>query len=165
MPTIFSQTNRLLPPLGFEGDTERWGVFTRAWIQASVHDRALFHAALYASLFNSRTVAANPTQSREELLYYHIAVREINHNLNELELAIPEDIIQSVCCLSFHEDIRRNTPSKTPRQGPFRTLQLLDLYGGTVSPSGLHSRATLMMVCAIGGPGQLKFSGLPQLVC
>ena len=165
MPTILSQTSRLLPPLGLGDDTERWGIFTTAWLQASIHDRAMFHAALFACLFNSRIATANPVQSREELLCYHIAVQEINQKLVELELTVTENIIQSVCCLAFHEDDQGNTPSKSPRQGPFRTLQLLDLYGGTVSPAGLHTRGMTMMVRAKGGPEQLKFDGLPQLVC
>lgn len=165
MPSIFSQTSQLLPPLSSGDDTDRWGIFTTAWIRASIHDRAMFHAALFASLFNSRIAAANPVQSHEELFCYHVAVQEINHKLVELEPTVTENIIQSVCCLAFHEDVRGNTPHRSPRQGPFRRLQLLDLYGGTVSSSGLHARGLMMMVRTKGGPERLNFDGLSQLVC
>ena len=165
MPSILSQTSKLLPPLKPGDGTERWGTFTAAWIRASIHDRAMFHAALFASLFNSRVLTTNSVQSREELFCYHIAVQEINRKLIGPELTVTDEAIQSVCCLAFHGDVIGKTPYKSPRQGPFRTLQLLDLYGGTVSPSALHTQGLRMMVGAKGGLDRLRFDGLAQLVC
>lgn len=165
MPSIIRQTSKLLPPLKPGNGTERWGVFTAAWIRASIHDRAMFHAALFASLFNSRVLTTNSEQSREEVFCYHIAVQEISRKLIGPELTVTDEAIQSVCCLAFHGDVIRKTPCKSPRLGPFRTLQLLDLYGGTVSPSALHTQGLMMMVGANGGLDKLRFDGLPQLVC
>ena len=165
MPSILSQTSKLLPPLKTGDGTERWGIFTAAWMRAAIHDRAMFHAALFASLFNSRVLTTNSVQSREELLCYHIAVQEINRKLINPELRVTDEAIQSVCCLAFHGEVTGKTPGKSPRQGPFRTLQLLDHYGGTVSPSALHTQGLRMMVGAKGGLDRLRFDGLPQLVC
>ena len=164
MPKILIYTSQLLPSLKQGPGTERCGIFTVTWMQLSIHDRAMFHTALFAALFNSRMLITNAPQSREELLCYHIAVREINHTLNGLQLTITDEVIQSVCCLAFHEDDLYRTLCKSPRQGPFRNLQLLDLYGATVSLTGLHIRGVMMMVAAKGGMDKLSSVVLPQLL-
>jgi hypothetical protein len=165
MPSIINQTGRLLLPLRPKDRNERWGVFTASWIRAAIHDRAMFHTALFASLFNSRLIETHSAPTREELLCYQISLQEISRKLQDTQLATSDEAIQTVCCMAFHGDVVVKRPRKSPRQGPFQTLQMLDLYGGTVSSSTSHTRGMVSMLQAKGGIGKLKLDGLPQIVC
>jgi hypothetical protein len=165
MPSIINQTSRLLPPLRPEDRNERWGIFTASWIQAAIHHRAMFHTALFAALFNSRLLETHSTPTREELLCYQISLQEISRMLRDTKLATSDEAVQTVCCMAFHGDILVKQLRKSPRQGPFQTLQMLDLYGGTVSSSAAHTRGIVSMLQAKGGIGKLKMDGLPQIVC
>ncbi|KIV77684.1 hypothetical protein PV11_09467 [Exophiala sideris] len=165
MPSIINQTGRLLPPLRPKDRNERWGVFTASWIRAAIHDRAMFHTALFASLFNSRLLETQSAPTREELLCYQISLQEISRMLQDTKLATSDEAVQTVCCMAFHGDVIVRRLRKSPRQGPFQTLQMLDVYAGTVSSSTSHSRAMVSMLEAKGGIGKLKIDGLPQIVC
>ncbi len=85
--------------------------------------------------------------------------------LQDIKLATSDEAVQTVCCMAFHGDVIVKRLRKSPRQGPFQTLQMLDLYGGTVSSSTSHSRGMVSMLEAEGGIGKLKIDGLPQIVC
>ncbi len=165
MPSIINQNGRLLPPLRHKDRNERWGVFTASWIRAAIHDSAMFHTALFASLFNSRLLEAHSAPTREELLCYQISLQEISRMLQDTKLATSNEAVQTVCCMAFHGDVVVKQLRKSPRQGPFQTLQMLDLYGGTVSLSTSHTRGMFSMLQAKGGIGKLKIDGLPQIVC
>ncbi|KAJ9496118.1 hypothetical protein H2202_008364 [Exophiala xenobiotica] len=165
MPSIINQTGRLLQPFRLKDRNERWGIFTASWIRAAIHDRAMFHTALFASLFNSRLVETHAAPTREELLCYQISLQEISRMLQDTKLATSDEAVQTVCCMAFHGDFVVKRLRKSPRQGPFQTLQMLDLYGGTVSSSTSHTRGMVSMLRAKGGIGQLKIDGLPQIVC
>lgn len=165
MPSIINQTGRLLPPFRPKDRNERWGVFTASWIRAAIHHRAMFHAALFSSLFNSRLLETHSAPTREELLCYQISLQEISRMLQDTNLATSDEAVQTVCCMAFHGDVVVRRLRRSPRQGPFQTLQMLDLYGGTVSSSTSHMRGMVSMLQAKGGIGKLKIDGLAQIVC
>ena len=165
MPSIINQTSRLLPPLRSKDRNERWGVFTASWLRAAIHDRAMFHTALFASLFNSRLLETHSAPTQEELLCYQISLQEISRMLQDTKLATSDEAIQTVCCMAFHGDVVVKHLRKSPRQGPFQTLQMLDLYGGTVSFSTSHTQGIVSMLQSKGGIDKLKIDGLSQIVC
>jgi hypothetical protein len=126
----------------------------------------MFHTALFASLFNSRLLETHSAPTLEELLCYQISLEEISRMLQDTKLATSDEAVQTVCCMAFHGDVVVvKRLRKSPRQGPFQTLQMLDLYGGTISSSTSHTRGMVSMLQAKGGIGKLKIDGLPQIVC
>jgi hypothetical protein len=165
MPSILIQTSQLLPPLKPAHDGEsRWGDFTIAWLRSATHDKAMFHVALFASLYNFRMFAgfAMP-QTRDELVCQQIVIHEISTKMNDPLQNTSNEALQAVGCLSLHPDSLPKKLPRQPRQGQFQELQMLHMYGGTLSRSNPHIRAMNAIIRAQGGINNVNWQGGPQL--
>jgi hypothetical protein len=165
MPSILIQTSQLLPPLKptYHGES-RWGDFTIAWLRSATHDRAMFHVALFASMYNARmfTDFATP-QTRDEIVCQQIVIREISAKMSDSTQNTSNEALQAVGCLSLHPDSLPMRLPRAPQQGPFQELQMLHMYGGTLSRSNPHIRAMNAIIRATGGIDQVNWRGGPQL--
>ena len=100
--------------------------------------------------------------------YYLDAVTKININMQKVETACSSSNMLAVFLLAHHQLIDEAQPSAEnrtrPRQGPLKSLRLLNLYGGPIESDPIHMRGLEQLIELNGGLRSLTLPGLlPQM--
>lgn len=143
-----------------------------AWMEKIIQSGAVFYAHAYGQMI--REAAADPVSSAKirhvALTFHSKAVKIIKDNMSEPSAACSDENILAVFALAQNQlnttpTPRRKTLGHAPKQGPLRSLRLLDLYGGPIRAAKMHQEGLSRMVELRGGVQNLALAGLKQQMC
>lgn len=115
----------------------------------------------------SRNKIRNPLSRSDSsllLLSHSEAVREVNRNILHPSTACNDRNLLAVLVLAFNGSVLADKPGRVPHQGPLRTMQVLDIYGGALEPASVHMDGLKQMLRIRGGINEIKQPGLAQLL-
>ena len=138
-----------------------------ALMQQVVENHGLLHAFIFAQLVRNQATQQHLTKHAE---YYMLAchdqaVRFVNSRLLDADTQCDDTNILAVLALAYSGKVNsRKEVGTGPSQGPLKSLQLLDLYGGTIDAVPAHELGIAKMVQLRGGPKSIRLSGLAQML-
>ena len=120
---------------------------------------------LFGQLSRNRSKDPTRTSSAHPILFsYSEAVRAVNRRISDSSTACDDMNILAVLVLAFNGlNVTRN-PRLVPSQGPLRTMQNLDIYGGALDPVAVHMDGLKHMLRLRGGIRGIRQPGLAQLL-
>ncbi|KAJ0421586.1 hypothetical protein BJY00DRAFT_107022 [Aspergillus carlsbadensis] len=141
----------------------------QAWFSNSRSHPALHSAMLFGSLSHRRTrVSTNQrqfsaTDSKTMVLSQIDSISKINATLQDLTLAVSDEVILSVLCLANNDSPNERDIKHSPFQPILRSLQWLDIYG-RLSPNPIHQAGLLRLVELRGGLHKIDLPGLAAII-
>lgn len=147
-------------------------VWAQAWMEKIIQSSAVFYSHAFGQMI--REAASDPWTSAKlrhvALTFHQKAVKIIKDNMSEPSTACSDDNILAVFALTHHQiPAATTTGHKTsrhgPKQGPLRSLRLLDFYGGPIKVAKVHQEGLGRMVELRGGVPNLELPGLKQQMC
>jgi hypothetical protein len=99
------------------------------------------------------------------LACYHKAVQHANVCLADKQSQCSDFTILLVMFLAHHGKAHpRDDLAQKATQGPLKSLQLLDLYGGLIDPEPTHEKGLRRMIELRGGLHTLTLPGLARML-
>lgn len=142
-------------------------------MQSIVQSGAVFYAHAFSQMI--REVASDAFTSARlkhvALTFHANAVNIIKDNMSQPSTACSDENILAVFALAQHQMIGNNHQLEHkplqhgPKQGPLRSLRLLDLYGGPIRSASMHQEGLARMLAVRGGIQELELPGLKQQMC
>jgi hypothetical protein len=132
-----------------------------------VRDAGLLHGFLYAQLVRNKAARRAETGSTDYqiLACYHKAVQHANVCLADKQSQCSDFTILLVMFLAHHGKAHpRDDLAQKATQGPLKSLQLLDLYGGLIDPEPTHEKGLRRMIELRGGLHTLTLPGLARML-
>lgn len=137
-----------------------------------IQSGAVFYSHAFGQMM--REAASDPVSSAKirhvALTFHQKAVKIIKDNMSQPSTACNDENILAVFALSQHQISTNHaaaykTPRNAPKQGPLRSLRLLDLYGGPIRAAKMHQEGLSRMVELRGGVQNLELAGLKEQMC
>ena len=138
-----------------------------ALMQQVVADTGLLHSFLFSQLVRNK---ASLRQVARKTEFYVLgcsaqAVQYINNRLGDPQTACDDATILAVLLLAYNGNVNATKEQAAgPTQGPLKSLQLLDLYGGMINTETTHEQGLGRMIELRGGVSQMKMPGLAQML-
>lgn len=95
---------------------------------------------------------------------YTETIRGVHQKFQDNTMSCADENILSVYALAYHGANRPQTSAEVPNQGPLKSLQLLDIYGGRLETVEVHLRGLAKMLTLRGGVGKIGLPGLSQAI-
>jgi hypothetical protein len=130
-------------------------------------DPGLLHGFLFSQLVRNKAADRYTTGKTEYhmLACYAQAVKYINSRMGHTQTACDDLNILAVSLLAYSGKVNpRNEPGAGPTQGPLKSLQLLDFYGGIIDSDSTHERGLTRMIELRGGIDHVEVPGLAQML-
>ena len=136
-------------------------------MQQLVSDPGLLHGFIFAQLVRNKATdrPVSDKAGYQMLAAYQQTVNYINSRLGNPLTECDDATIMAVLLLAYSGTVHPTDDIGTgPTQGPLKSLQLLDLYGGPIDPEQTHERGLGKMVELRGGVYPIQMPGLKQML-
>ena len=137
-------------------------------MQQIVSDVGLFHGFVFSQLVRNKASEREITQKSEYqmLACYSQAVKYVNSRLGNPETECDDSTILAVLLLAYSGKVNPTEDlGAGPTQGPLKSLQLLDLYGGPIDTEPTHELGLARMLELRGGIARKQMiPGLAQML-